>query len=154
MLLNTIIATSISAKTKQILQKIQPRTSTELNHLHAASKKLPQLQFLQELERKLLDKFFKVVWLEEFTAKRVIVAQFHMPRHFYIILNGSLACTFRKPDEELGTTICFIEKGMCFGDMSIRSETMHTSSLVSTNNVQLLVIQRDEFFNMFSFSFF
>ena len=74
MLLNTIIATSISAKTKQILQKIQPRTSTELNHLHAAFKKLPQLQFLQELERKLLDKFFKVVWLEEFTGKRVIVA--------------------------------------------------------------------------------
>lgn len=146
---NVIIAISISEKTKQILQKIQPRTSTEVNHLQTAFKRLPYLQFIQELERKLLDKFCKVVWLEEFTGKRVIVAQYHLPRHFYIVLSGSLACTYRKPDEERGTTICFIEKGMCFGDMSIKSETMHTSSLISTNNVQLLVIQRDEFFNIF-----
>ena len=90
-----------------------------------------------------------MVWLEEYAGGRVIAAQYHMPRHFYIVLNGSLACTYKRLTDEQSTTICFIEKGMCFGDLSLKSNSMHTSSLVSSNSVQLLVIQKDEFFNIF-----
>lgn len=41
------------------------------------------------------------------------------------------------------------KKGMSFGDLSINSKSMHTTTLISQTNVQLLVIERKNFFDIF-----
>ena len=38
---------------------------------------------------------------------------------------------------------------MCIGDLPIMSESMNTSTLISRTNVQLLVIQKDDFLDIF-----
>ena len=43
---------------------------------------------------------------------------------------------------------------MCIGDLPIMSESMNTSTLISRTNVQLLVIQKDDFLDIFVRSFF
>lgn len=74
-------------------------------------KKFSHMNFLNKLNSESVDKFIEACWLEEYESHRIITAQYDIPRHFYIVLTGSLACTFKNKDWLESNTICMIEKG-------------------------------------------
>ncbi len=126
-----------------------PRTLAELVSLKNDLRRLPKQQFLCRLAPELLEKLFKCCWLEEFESDRIIVKQYQIPRRFYIIMKGSLVCTYRADTNKESTTVCFLEQGMTFGDLPITSESMHTTTLITRSRVQLLVLEARDFFEIF-----
>ena len=125
------------------------RTTDDLNVLRSTLKNMPHMKYFNQLIPEMQENFLKRCWIEEYQEKRVIVAQYQMPRLFYFILNGQLVCTYRNDNENKSSTICILEKGMTFGDLPISSNSMHTSSVVSITNVQLLVIEARDFVDIF-----
>ena len=87
------------------------RDPSELACIRYELKKFSFVNFLSKLNSESVDKFIEACWLEEYQSHRVITAQYHIPRHFYIVLSGSLACTFKNKDWPKSQTICMIEKG-------------------------------------------
>ena len=125
------------------------RTTEDFNVLRSTLKNMSHMKYLNQLIPEMQENFLKKCWIEEYQEKRVIVAQYQMPRFFYFILNGQLVCTYRNDNENKSSTICILEKGMTFGDLAISSNSMHTSSVVSITNVQLLVIEARDFVDIF-----
>jgi len=125
------------------------RTRAEIVSLKNEIKKLPKLEYLTKLVPDMLEKFFKLCWLEEFEADRIIVKQYQIPRRFYVVVKGSLVCTYKTSEDSKSTTVSFIENGMTFGDLPITSGSMHTTTLMSRSHVQLLVLKASDFFDIF-----
>jgi CRP-like cAMP-binding protein len=84
------------------------------------------------------NKFYLNCRLEEHTKNKVLVVQERRPLQFYVLLKGTLVCTFRKKGDNKSNTICFIEKGNTFGDLPLLSNSNHTCSVISKTGKNVL----------------
>ena len=133
---------------RDTLSKVE-KNSGDIRLLRSLFKNMPHMSYLNKLTAPLQETFFRHCWLEEYDKKRIIVAQNQTPNFVYFILSGSLVCTYRKDTEHRSSTICFLEKGMHFGDLPVLSKSVHSTSLISRTNVQLLVIGKADFVDIF-----
>ena len=94
-------------------------------------------------------KIFKKCWLEVIEPKRVVIRQGHSPAAFYFIISGSLVVTNRPENSTTSFTVCFLEAGQSFGELALLSRSLRTSTVITRNRVELLVIAKDDFFRIF-----
>ncbi len=97
---------------KRILTKSYVRSPDDMKILRSAFMRLTHLEDLNKLNTDKFDKFLGCCWLSEYEAMRVIVKQYQKAKYFYMVVSGTLLCTY-KPNENLPSrNICFIEKGL------------------------------------------
>jgi hypothetical protein len=101
---------------KSILKK-GVRQTADLEHVKNAFKNMPHMRHFNRLSSDMMDLILKSCWIEEYEAKRVIVEQYQRPAFFYIVLNGSLVCTYKSKEDRKSSTICFLEKGELFSNL-------------------------------------
>lgn len=135
---------------KQILSiDNKSRSKADIEHLIYTFKKMPHMKCINDLLPESQRKFFRLAWLEEYKPRRIIVSQDRRPECFYIIVHGSLVSTYRPKSERKSHTVCFLDKGMTFGDLALLSDSMHTSSVTTREEVQLLAVNKQDFFDIF-----
>ena len=110
---NQAISSNLNDLTRQILLKNR-RTSEDIALLKNTFKNMPHMKQFNKLNPEMVNKVLRCCWLGEFEARRVIAAQYQLPQFFYIVLSGSLVCTYRTREERKSNTICLIDKGKCF----------------------------------------
>lgn len=93
------------------LLKKKDRTNEEACILKLNLESMPLMKHFNKLNSDIRSRFLKCCWLEEYEPKRVIVKQYQMPNSFYIVLAGSLVCTFKTDQDRKSSTICLIHKG-------------------------------------------
>ena len=104
---------------------------------------------LASLPNEMQIKIFKKCWLEVFEPKRVVIRQGHSPAAFYFIISGSLVVTNLPEDSKTSYTICFLDPGQSFGELALLSRSLRTSTVITRNRVELLVIGKDDFYRVF-----
>ncbi len=107
------ISTSMSALAIDTLKKTK-RSSSDIAILINTFKDMPHMKYLNRLNSEMLNKVLRCCWLEEYDRKRVVAAQYQVPSSFYIVLSGSLVCTYRMSEEKKSSTICLLEKGILY----------------------------------------
>lgn len=104
---------SLDPTAKAILAK-NVRSVEDVAYIKNTLKNMPHMRHFNRLSSDMMEKILRCCWIEEFEAKRVIVEQYQRPAFFYIILNGSLVCTYKAKEDRKSSTICFLEKGIRF----------------------------------------
>lgn len=61
-----------------------------------------------------------------------------------IFLNG-----FREDNQMKSRTVCKLESGMCIGELSLLEDTIHTVTVSTRDDSQLLVIEKQDFVSIF-----
>lgn len=108
----------IDEESREILRKTR-RTLKEVETLKKTFKFMSQMKSINQLTLVMQDKFYHNCRLEEFAQNRVVVVQENRPEFFYIIIKGSLVCTYKRKGDKKSNTICFIEKGGTYGDLPV-----------------------------------
>lgn len=107
------ISTNMNKLAIEILKKPK-RSNNDLAIMVNTFKNMPHMRYLNRLNPEMLNKVLRCCWLEEYEAKRVIAEQYQTPNCLYIVLSGSLVCTYRTNTERKSSTICLLEKGIYF----------------------------------------
>jgi hypothetical protein len=139
----------LNQQTVQLLKKPN-RTEDDITDLISAFRKMYHLKFINSLQPDVKRKLFECCWLEEFEQKRVIVSQDHKANSFYLILSGSVVGTYKPTTDLRSYTVCFLEKDMSFGDLPLLNDSVHTATIASRTDCQLLVVSKEDFFYIFS----
>ena len=104
--------------TKSVLKKLN-RSFKEVEYLKKTFKHWSQLKSINQLTEVMQNKYYQNCRLDEFEQNRVISLQENPALYFYILIKGSLVCTYKKRNEIRSHTICFIEKGGTYGDLPV-----------------------------------
>ena len=145
---NQRLNTKLDNDAKAILSRPN-KTIDDLNYLKSLFKSMSHMKSINSLPEKFKNMFLKRCWFEEYSPRRVVVSQDHKAESFYVIVSGSLVCTHRPDNERKSYTICFLEKGMTFGELPLMSDCTHTATVTTRQEAQLLVISKTDFFDIF-----
>ncbi|XP_070535923.1 cyclic nucleotide-binding domain-containing protein 2-like isoform X2 [Ptychodera flava] len=90
----------------------------------------------------------KVVRLERYGRRRVVVRKGHYGRGFYFVFSGT-ACVTLDEDEEsvfVKKEISYLKKGACFGEIALLKDVPRQATVVCMEETEFLVIDKDDFF--------
>ena len=132
-----------------LMTRPEMRGDQDIVTLKSTFKDLTYMKSINHLNDHIQTKLFKICDFVEYEEMRVIVGQNHQPDYFYFVLSGSLVCTYRPLDKKKSNTVCFIEKGMTFAEIPLMADTFHTTNLISRTKVQLLMIAKSDFVDLF-----
>ncbi|XP_013417241.1 uncharacterized protein LOC106178564 isoform X2 [Lingula anatina] len=140
-------AERIPQEAKRILQK-QPerRTEKELKYLLIM---LRTIKSFSEYPIRMQKRMCSVSWYEGYESKRAIVRQGHPPSAFYFILSGTVVITVLEENSHVPRTICFLHRGMEFGELALISRSIRQATVVSKTAVELLCISLEDFEEIF-----
>ncbi|KAK2163348.1 hypothetical protein LSH36_81g04047 [Paralvinella palmiformis] len=128
---------SVPNDVKRILSKLpMDRTPDEVKRVQVA---LGNYQPIAEYPLVMTLLMAQKAWYERYTPKRVIIKQGHPPRCYYFILSGSVVMTKMDDDYSISKTECFLGRGEAFGDLAIVNKAPRESTIISRDNVELLV---------------
>ncbi|XP_019641145.1 PREDICTED: uncharacterized protein LOC109482752 [Branchiostoma belcheri] len=95
------------------------------------------------------EQLVKVGWYDSFEANRVIVREGHDPTSVYFILNGKATSTRVETDLVTGKpyvrTMGFLKAGSYFGDHAILQGGPHNQTIVCSERVYLLAVEKEKF---------
>lgn len=86
-----------SERVKEILSaaNVKRRERKDVVLVERALKQIEHLRLVNELPALLRARFIESCWLDEYESQRVLVAQHRAPQFFYVIVKGTLVCTYR-----------------------------------------------------------
>ncbi len=58
-------------------------------------KNMEHMKFVNNLEPTMRARFLELCWIEEYEPKRVLVNQYRKSESFYVVISGTLLCTYR-----------------------------------------------------------
>jgi CRP-like cAMP-binding protein len=138
---------NLSNDIKQVLFKRDiERTKGEIEMLRQFFR---HMKSINTLPVEMQTKVFKKCWLEIYEPKRVIIRQGHRAESFYFILSGTLVVTNRPDNSNISYTVCFLDAGVSFGELALLSKSLRTSNVISKTRVELLVIDKEDFYRIF-----
>lgn len=77
------------------MTKVKHRSRKEIILIEKTLKHIQHMKFLNNLPWTMRTRFIECCWLEEYESQRVLVNQNRKPEFFYVIVHGSLICTYR-----------------------------------------------------------
>lgn len=131
------------------ITNVNKRTRKDVLLVEKAIKSIQHMKFLHNLHGKMRSSFLETCWLEEYEPKRILIKQIRKSDFFYLLVQGFLVCTYKTDYEAKSKTICFLEDGMCFGELSLLDDSVNTVSVITRDDSQLLVIGKQDFFFIF-----
>ncbi|XP_022082454.1 cyclic nucleotide-binding domain-containing protein 2-like isoform X2 [Acanthaster planci] len=90
----------------------------------------------------------RVVRLQKYGRRRVVVRKGHLGYAFYFIFAGA-ACVTLDEDEEsafVKKEVTILRKGACFGEIALMKDTRRKATIVCLQDTEFLVVDRDDFF--------
>ncbi|CAD5121606.1 DgyrCDS10103 [Dimorphilus gyrociliatus] len=137
----------ISQEAKRILQMhMNDRTEKEIQFLQIALRRIKAFAAYPQRMQQLL---CKAAWYECYDTKRAIVRQGHPPLAFYFILSGSVAVTVMETTQAVTRTLCFLYRGMQFGELALLTHSKRQTTVISKTTVELLCISKFDFEEIF-----
>ncbi|XP_033105942.1 cyclic nucleotide-binding domain-containing protein 2-like isoform X2 [Anneissia japonica] len=90
----------------------------------------------------------KVVRLERYNRRRVVVRKGHLGYAFYFVFSGAAGVTL---DIDEGTAfikkeVTVLKKGACFGEIALLKDVRRTATVVCMEETELLAVDRDQFY--------
>lgn len=130
-----------------------PVESRSPESVRRALTELEVIQAFTEYPLHMQEKLAKTAWCQEVDAKKMILKEGHYAESFYFILSGSAIVKKLLMDEATGqpqlAVVGRLTSGQCFGEIALLHHSMRTASVESLTKMQLLVIDRDDFANIF-----
>ena len=77
------------------MTSVNKRSRKDVLLLDKTVKQIQHMKFMNDLPSVMRTRFYEYCWLEEYEAQRVLVIQNRKPDFFYVIVNGTLVCTYR-----------------------------------------------------------
>jgi len=101
----------MNEQVKRILRKNSVRSQADITILANAFISMTHLKDLNNLTKDLFEKYLNCCWLSEYDANSLIVKQYQKAKCFYIVVDGSLLCTYKSKENLPTISICTIQKG-------------------------------------------
>ncbi|XP_064629939.1 uncharacterized protein LOC135488914 isoform X2 [Lineus longissimus] len=137
----------VSQEAKRILQlNPEHRTEKDIKYLQIA---LRNINAFAEYPKKIQKAMCQVGWCESYESKRAIVRQGHPPVAFYFILSGTVVVTVYDKEAQVARTICFLHRGMEFGELALVTRSIRQATVISKSAVELLCISVEDFEDIF-----
>ncbi|CAD5115173.1 DgyrCDS4170 [Dimorphilus gyrociliatus] len=137
----------VSNATRRILAKDpSSRTKDELHYLLVA---LRNYEAISEYPVRIQKMMAARAWYERYDSKRVIIRQGHVAKCYYFILSGSVVVTKMENETGHSNTVCFINRGDCFGDIGIANQERRLATVISKESIELLVFDDEDFVEIF-----
>ncbi|XP_076468704.1 uncharacterized protein LOC143299406 isoform X2 [Babylonia areolata] len=137
----------LSTEAIRILKKRpKERTADEVHYVQIA---LWNYKSLAEYPVHMQKMIAERAWIESYCAKRVIVREGHLPMCFYFVLSGSALVSVMDADKGVAKTVMYYNRGDSFGELAIMNATRRQSTVISKDNMQLLVLTDTDFVEVF-----
>ncbi|KAK3762783.1 hypothetical protein RRG08_040480 [Elysia crispata] len=137
----------VPEEAKRILKK-RPSERTE-GEVHYVQIALRNYKSLAEYPVKMQKKLAAKAWFEGFGAKRVIVREGHIPMCFYFVMSGSAVVSVMDLEKGVAKTVLYYGRGDSFGELAIMNATRRQSTVISKEDIELLVISAEDFIDIF-----
>ncbi|XP_077984037.1 uncharacterized protein LOC144438745 isoform X2 [Glandiceps talaboti] len=136
----------VSNDTERILSS--PSSDRKPEELHKVQAELQSVKSLADYPISMQHRIAKFGRYASFGAERVIVRYGQRPAAFYFLLSGSAIFVEGDP-EQVGRAVSVINKGDNFGDDAIINQCRRNCTVISREIVELLVIQKEDFIDIF-----
>ncbi|XP_001640187.3 uncharacterized protein LOC5520360 isoform X2 [Nematostella vectensis] len=137
----------VSAEVKNILQSPQEQRTEQQCAKVLFS--LRSIRAFAEYPQRIQHKLINVGWYESHSSKRAILRQGQIPQAFYFVLSGSAVVTVLGEHDAFARTVHFLRRGDSFGELAILHDTQRQSTVISREPIELLVISREDFIDIF-----
>ena len=87
---------------------------------------------------------------KHYKPKQILISEGETDQNIYWILSGDVYIT--KKTEEGYKVMATLGKGNLIGEMSFFDRTVRTATVISKNDVQVLIFSKENFSDIFSFS--
>ncbi|XP_077870434.1 cyclic nucleotide-binding domain-containing protein 2-like [Saccoglossus kowalevskii] len=137
---------TIPTKVEKILEKNpEERTVEDVNSIANLMRGLHSFRKYTKAIQLLL---CKVVRLERYGRRRVVVRKGHRGRGFYFIFSGTACVTLDEDDESVFVKkeVSVLKKGASFGEIALMKDIPRTATIVCMEDTEFLVIDKDDFF--------
>ncbi len=106
--------------------------------------------FLQQIPREAADFFILKSQIREYDKNDIILEADTEGEFFYVLQSGRVQiCGERLPSGQY-TEIAFLEKGACFGEMSIICNEPTSNTVIATEDCTVLLLSRPDFIRFIS----
>ncbi|XP_071941833.1 cyclic nucleotide-binding domain-containing protein 2-like [Antedon mediterranea] len=134
-------------KAEAVLEKLpKERTSDDISVIRGLMR---GLHSFRKYTRESQNLICKVVRLERYGRRRVVVRKGHIGYAFYFVFSGGAGVTL---DEDEGSAftekeVSILKKGTCFGELALTKDVRRAATIVCMEETELLAVDRDDFFN-------
>ncbi|XP_072030370.1 uncharacterized protein [Amphiura filiformis] len=107
------------------------------------------LHSFRKYSKVLQDLICRVVRLQRYGRRRVVVRKGHIGYSFYFLFSGA-ACATLDEDEEtafMKKEVTILRKGSSFGEIALLKDVRRMATVVCLEETELLVVDRDDFFD-------
>ncbi|XP_038078220.1 cyclic nucleotide-binding domain-containing protein 2-like [Patiria miniata] len=123
----------------------EDRTEADLQLIGGLMRGLHSFRKYTRAHQKLI---CRVVRLQKYGRRRVVVRKGHLGYAFYFIFAGAVCVTLDEDEESafVKKEVTILRKGACFGEIALLKDSRRRATIVCLQETQFLVVDRDDFF--------